>query len=63
LSRRLFFQCQLPNSTSDEQLLINNDNYKSSGSESSHSIYLSPNESLIDIQNMVQELDELNEGK
>jgi hypothetical protein len=63
----VLFKCLLPTSTFDEQLLITNDNYKSSESESSHSLYLSPNDSLIDIQNMVQELDEINnhsnEGK
>ncbi|CAF1146701.1 unnamed protein product [Adineta steineri] len=52
--------CHLPLSSSDEQLLITNDNYRSFESESSPSIYLSPNSSSIDIQNMVQELDDIN---
>ena len=46
---------------------MTNDNYRSCESESSHSIYLSPNSSLFDIQNMVQEFEEINnhpnEGK
>ena len=46
--------------TIDEHLLLNNDIYKSCESESSHSLYLSPNSSLIDSQNMAQELDEMN---
>ncbi len=50
----------MPTSTSDEQLVSINENDKSYESVSSPSIYLSPNSSLIDIQNMAQEFDEIN---
>ena len=50
----------MPTSTSDEQLVLTNDTDKSYESVSSPSIYLSPNASLIDIQNMAQEFDEIN---
>jgi hypothetical protein len=50
----------LPTSTSDEQLGSMNETDKSYESVSSPSIYLSPNASLIDIQNMAQEFDEIN---
>ncbi|CAF4887574.1 unnamed protein product [Rotaria sp. Silwood1] len=54
------YMCSLPRSTTDEQLLITNDVYKSCESGSSHSIYLSPNSSSIDLPNMVLEFDEIN---
>ncbi|CAF1161740.1 unnamed protein product [Adineta ricciae] len=60
-------KCLLPTSTSDDQLLLTNENYfsfeeikSSCGSESSHSNYFSPNSSLVDLQTMVQEFDEIN---
>ncbi|CAF0777051.1 unnamed protein product [Adineta steineri] len=60
-------KCLLPTSTSDDQLLLANENYfsfeeikSSCGSESSQSNYYSPNSSLVDLQNMVQEYDEIN---
>ena len=52
-------------STADEPFLLANENYfsleeiKSCGSESSHSNYYSPNSSLVDLQNMVQDFDEM----
>ncbi len=55
----LLFKCIIPTSISDEQLLLSA-NDKSYDSESSPSIYLSPNSSVIDLQTMVQEFDEIN---
>ncbi len=55
----LLFKCIIPTSISDEQLLLSA-NDKSYDSESSPSIYLSPNGSVIDLQTMVQEFDEIN---
>lgn len=60
----LSFKSLLP-STSDEQLVLPNETYfsfeeiKSCGSESSQSNYYSPNSSLIDLQNMPQDFDEI----
>ncbi|CAM4937193.1 unnamed protein product [Rotaria socialis] len=51
----------LPLLAVDEPLLTTNDIYKSCESGSTHSIYLSPNSSSIDLPNMVQEFDELNQ--
>lgn len=59
-------KCLLPSSTSDEQLFNPNDNYfsfeeiQSCASESSQSNYYSPDDSLVDLSTMVQELDEIN---
>lgn len=54
-------QLIIPNSPSDDQLLSLNENDKSYESFSSPSIYLSPNTSLIDLQNLVQDFDEHNQ--
>ncbi|CAF3610328.1 unnamed protein product [Rotaria sordida] len=51
--------CSLPIPITDEQLLITNDIYKSCESGSSHSIYLSPDSSSFDLENMVLEFDEI----
>lgn len=54
-------KCTIPTSPSDEQMLsLTSDLDRSYESQSSPSIYLSPNESLIDLQTMVQEFDEIN---
>jgi hypothetical protein len=59
-------KCLLPSPTSDDQLFLTNENYlsfeepKSCESESSHSNYYSPNSSLVDLQNMVQDFDDIN---
>jgi hypothetical protein len=64
--RLVLFKCSLPSSTSDDQLLLTNESYfsfeeiKSYESESLNSTYYSPNSSLVDIENMVQEFDEIN---
>jgi len=64
--RLVLFKCSLQSSTSDDQLLLTNESYfsfeeiKSYESESLNSTYYSPNSSLVDIENMVQEFDEIN---
>ncbi|UJR15369.1 hypothetical protein I4U23_002317 [Adineta vaga] len=52
--------CQLTLSPSNEQLLISNDNYRSFESESTPSVYLSPDSSSFDLLHMVQEPEENN---